>query len=121
MTGPQAPATPLEVSQHLGRSLDSLKNHVRLYAEAERKAVRARHIADLTEAKEFLSAEGAVEARKQTAFVAAEALLFDAEAAEAEVRIAKAKIRAIEAEIDIGRTHGATVRAEFKTMGYGAE
>lgn len=116
----EAPSTPLQVSQALSRALERLQDNVRFYAQAELDMVQKRHAADMVEAKAFLSAAGSVERRRMEARVEAERVELEALVAESVVRTCKAKIRAIEAEIDIARTYGATVRAEFQVMGYGA-
>lgn len=116
----EAPSTPLQVSQALSRALERLQDHVRFYAAAELDMVQKRHTADMVEAKAFLAATGSMEARRMAARVEAERAEFEALVAESVVRTQKVKIRAIEAEIDCARTFGATVRAEYQTMGYGA-
>ncbi len=113
----------------LGQELDQL---VSALGEQEIVAIHARSQAQHTEAvaylnaegpveerkrEAFLYAEGPVEERKREAFLYAEEQLKEAEVAEAVVRHLKAKIKATEARIDIGRTLGATVRAELSTLG----
>lgn len=98
----------------LGQELDQL---VSALGEQEIVAIHARSQAQHTEAVAYLNAEGPVEERKREAFLYAEEQLKEAEVAEAVVRHLKAKIKATEARIDIGRTLGATVRAELSTLG----
>ncbi len=98
----------------LGQELDQL---VSALGEQEIVAIHARSQAQHTEAVAYLNAEGPVEERKREAFLYAEEQLKEAEVAEAVVRHLKAKIKATEARIDIGRTIGATVRAELSTLG----
>lgn len=98
----------------LGQELDQL---VAALGDQEIVAIKARSLAQHTEARAYLGAEGPVEERKREAYLYAEEALQEADIAEAVVRHLKAKIRATEARIDIGRTLGATVRAELATLG----
>ena len=117
---PAGVGTPLEAAQALSVALGRLQDQVRYYADAEKDAVVKRHVADVAEAKAFLSAQGSVDQRKMIAKVETEQLEFDAVVAEAVVRATKAKIRACEAERDVRRTETATIRSELSVMGYGA-
>jgi len=121
MTGQAAPATPVAVVQHLSTLTAELRTLTGQYAAAERDAAEKRHAADMVESRAFLRAEGAMEFRKHTARVAADDAEGAALVAEALVRVLKARIRACETSIDVGRTYGATVRAEFKTLGMNGE
>lgn len=118
MPGQAAPTTPVEVVRALSALTERLYEHVRVYSDAEKQAAVLRHNADMVEAKAFLRAEGSMELRKMTARVAAETAEEQALVAEAVVRTYKAKIKAIEVDIDVHRTYSATVRAELNTMGY---
>lgn len=118
MTAP--PATAGDVVRSLAHLTERLYQHVRSYADAEREAVALRHAADVVESRAYLRAEGSVEFRKHTARVESDDAEEKALVAEAVVRTLKAKIRAIETDIDVHRTYGATVRAELKTVGYEA-
>ena len=100
----------------LGRDLDAA---VRMLKDAEVEAVTKRHEADMTESRAFLSADGAMELRKHQARVAADRFEGEALVAEAVVRHLRTHIRAIDTRIEIGRSYGATVRAELKTLSYG--
>jgi len=73
----------------------------------------------MVEAHAFLGATGSVDSRKRQAAIEAEEAETKALVAEAVVRTLKAKLRAIETDIDVHRTFGASIRAEFKTLGYG--
>jgi hypothetical protein len=113
------PTNPAEVVRGLSTLTERLYQHVRSYADAEKEAVQLRQAADIVEARAFLRAEGSVDAKKRQAALDAEDAEGKALVAEAVVRTLKAKIRAIETDIDVHRTFGATVRAELKTLGYG--
>jgi hypothetical protein len=112
-----APATANEVVRNLADLTRELRDKTSAYRSAEMAAAMKRHAADMVEARAFLAADGSVEFRKTTAKVAAERAEGDALVAEALVRILKAEIRSIETRIDVGRTFGATVRAELRTLG----
>lgn len=112
------PSTPVEVVQRLAQLVDELKGQVRELERFESIAVTSRHAAEIAEAKGFLRAEGAEQARRRQAILAAEAERLEADTAEAMLRLCKARIKAIETEIEVGRTYAATVRAELGTLGY---
>jgi hypothetical protein len=114
----EAPGTPVEVIRHLGgltRELDGLTKALR---SAEFDMVEKRHAADVAEAHAYLTNDGPVEERKRKAVLATQNAEHAAEVAEALVRVLKRDIRTLEVRIDVGRTFGATVRAEMKTLGY---
>lgn len=112
-----APANSQEVMAALGDRLSKLYEHVRAYSTAETEAASLRADADLAESTAFIAAEGAMELRKHEARVQAADSERAALGAEAKVRSLKAKIRALETDIDVHRTFGATVRAELRTLG----
>lgn len=112
------PATATDVVRQLSQLTERLYQHVRSYADAEREAVTLRAAADLAESRAYLTATGSVEARKHEARVAAAELEERALVAEAVVRTLKAKIRAIETDIDVHRSFGASIRAELRTLDY---
>jgi hypothetical protein len=114
-----APATANEVVRNLAELTRELRDKTSAYRTAETDAALKRHAADMVEVRAFLSAEGSVEFRKNKAKEASDRAEGDALVAEALVRILKAEIRSIETRIDVGRTFGATVRAELKTLAYG--
>lgn len=116
--GQAPPSTPVEVVQRLSQLVGELRGQVDELERLESMAVVARHAAEVGEAKAFLKAQGSVEVRRKLAIVAVEAERLEADTAEAMLRLCKARIRAIETEIEVGRTYGATVRAEMQTMAY---
>ena len=99
----------------LGRQLDAAVLTLR---ECELSAVRTRHAADLAESRAYLSAEGAVETRKHLARIATEHVEADALVAEATLRWLRARIRALDTRIEVGRSAGAALRAELKMLPY---
>ena len=100
----------------LGRELDAV---VRTLHDVEIDAVKKRHDADIAESRAFLEASGPVEQRKHEARLKADKFEEEALVAEALLRYLRAKVRAIDTRIEIGRSYGAAVRAELKTLGYG--
>jgi len=114
-----APATPVDVVRNLSALTDELRFRTAALRDAEHDAALKRHAADMAESRAFLAADGAMELRKHQARVAADDKEGDAKVAEALVRVLRQEIRAIETRIDVGRTYGATVRAELKTLSYG--
>lgn len=97
----------------LGRELDAA---VTMLKDAEVEAVQKRHHADMVESRAFLAAEGSMELRKHAARVEADKQEEEALVAEAVVRHMRTHIRAIDTRIEIGRSYGAAVRAELKTL-----
>jgi len=114
-----APASPIEVVRNLTALTDELRAQTAALRIAEQDAAVKRHIADISESRAFLAADGPMDVRKHTARVAADDKEGVAKVAEALVRVLRQEIRAIETRIDVGRTYGATVRAELKTLAYG--
>ncbi len=114
-----APATANDVVRNLVDPTRELRDKTSAYRTAEHDAALKRHAANMVEGRAFLAADGAMELRKQIARMAADHAEGQALVAEALVRILKAEIRSIETRIDVGRTYGATVRAELKTLEYG--
>jgi hypothetical protein len=112
------PATANEVIRNLADLTRELRDKTSAYRGAEHDAAVKRHAANMIEARAFLAAEGSVEFRKNTAKVAAGHAEGEALVAEALVRILRAEIRSIETRIEVGRSYGATVRAELKTLYY---
>lgn len=114
-----APSTANDVVRGLSALTEKLYQHVRSYSDAEKESAELRHAADVAEARAFLRAEGSVDARKHQAAIDCDDIEGKALVAEAVVRSLKAKIRAIESDIDVHRSFGAAIRAELKTLGYG--
>jgi hypothetical protein len=112
-----APATSLEVIQNLRELTLELSSTNTALRAAEYDAANKRHAADMAESRAFLSADGSMELRKHTARVTADRPEGEAKVAEALVRVLRSKLRELETRIDVGRTFGATVRAELKTLG----
>ena len=99
----------------LGRELDGL---VRAMKAAEFDAVTMRHEADMVESRAFVAAVGSVELRKHLARLASDGPEAKALVAESTCRWLKARIRSVEIRVEIGRSYGAAVRSELRTVGY---
>ncbi len=112
-----APHTPVDVVRHLGELTRELGDLTEALAISELDAARKRHAADLAESKAFLTAEGPMDVRRHTARVAAAAEEEAALVLEAVVRATRARIRAVQTRVDVGRSYGATMRAELQTLG----
>lgn len=112
-----APATSTDVVRNLSALTEELRRTVAAFRAAEKDAAEKRHVADMVESRAFLAADGAMDLRKHEARVAADTQEQDALVAEALVRVLRAEIRSIETRIEVGRTYGATVRAELRTLG----
>jgi hypothetical protein len=113
--------TPNEVVRQLSRLGAELDAAVVTLRTAETDAATKRHAADLAEAKAFVAAEGPVDLRKRLALLAVAQEEDEALVAEATLRWLRTRIRAIDTRIEIGRSYGAAVRAELKTLTYGEE
>jgi hypothetical protein len=112
-----APTSAAGVLSQLGELARQLSEVVTSYQVAENDAAKKRVAADLAESRAFLAADGTVDFRKHTARVASERQEFDAVVAEALVRSLRQRIKELEIRIDVGRTYGASLRAELKTLG----
>jgi hypothetical protein len=112
-----APSTPAEVIKGLRELTSELTATNAALKAAEYDGAQKRHAADMAESRAFLAADGSMELRKHTARVAADRPEGEAKVAEALVRVLRSRIREIETRIDVGRTYGATIRAEYKTLG----
>ena len=99
----------------LGRQLDTAVTTLR---EAEMAAVRTRHAADLAEAQAYMEVKGPVEERKRAALIASTEFEDEALVAEATLRWLRARIRALDTRIEVGRSMGTSLRAELKMLPY---
>ncbi|ASN72020.1 hypothetical protein 7S2_27 [uncultured Caudovirales phage] len=114
-----APQNANEVALNLAKLSRELEEVKEALNSADMEAVNLREDAKLAEAKAFLSAEGAMDFRKQTAIVKTHVERLAAEVAEAKVRGLTRSMRTLQSRIDVGRSIGAGVRAEASLAGYG--
>lgn len=94
----------------LSRMLDAATDEI---ARLDDAAVRAKGRYQVDFARTFLSSEGSVDARKQSAVLACKDAWLDAEIAEQQVRACRERIRTIRDQIDVGRSLNSAVRAEW--------
>lgn len=114
---PDGQMSASEVAQHLlALSRDLLRFTDELNAK-DLESVELAEDAKVAEAKAFIRAEGPVDLRKATAVVETHAERLAARLAESEVRALQRSVRTLERRIDVGRSHGATVRAEVAMSG----
>lgn len=113
-----APASAAEVVKNLAALTGELQARVAMLRTAERDAAEKRHAADMAESRAFVNSDGSMDMRKHRARLEADGAESAAKIAEALVRVLRAEIRALETRIDVGRSYGATVRAELSTLGY---
>jgi len=110
--------TAASVVSTLGTLTKELQDIVNQLKAADLDASKKRLAADIAESREFVKTEGPMDIRRHQAKIATEHLEDAALVAEALVRHLKLRVRELETRIDVGRTFGATVRAELKTIGY---
>lgn len=112
-------ASPINAAAlRLGQRLDDLHRIIiERLRDAETEATEKRITADVEESKEFLRAEGSVDARKHQARVACQRFEFDALTAEANVRHLSRLFKEAQMRVDAGRTYSADVRAELSVLG----
>ena len=108
---------PNAAALRLGQRLDELHQIIERLRDAEETAIKARLLADVEESKEYLKAEGSIEARKHLARVACERLEFQALTAEAQVRHLVRLMKEAQLRVDAGRTYSADLRAELAVLG----
>jgi hypothetical protein len=109
--------TPNQVAgqlAQLARDLDALVTSI---DEAEKHAVNAREDYTMAFAKAYLSSDGSIEARKHMSTVATHDKRIGAELAEQHVKALRRQIDSVRIRIDVGRSLGAALRAEFNTLG----
>lgn len=105
--------TPNSVVSGLMRLSQELADLAKDLDQLEIDAVNAREDLTLALAKEFLSAEGPVDYRKNVAIAETSALRLVAETAEALVRGRKRQLDTLRVRIDVGRSAAAALRAEM--------
>lgn len=100
----------------LSKMLDQATDEV---AKLDEEAVRAKSRHEVSFARAFLSADGSVDVRKQTAILEVEKAKLDAEIAEQKVRACRERIRTLRDQIDIGRSLNSAVKSEFAASAVG--
>lgn len=110
--------TPNEVVQNLVAISHELDKKTAEIAALDEAAVRAKAAYQVGYARAFLTAEGAVDVRKQTAVIKCEVLWLEMELAEQKLRAARESIRTLRDRLDVGRSIGTAARAEAAAAGY---
>jgi hypothetical protein len=101
----------------LSRSLDRALVDLR---DADMVARKAKQAADLGYSKAFLSAEGAVEVRKNVALIANGDLRMVAEAADVAFQHYRNHLSALRTKIEVGRTLVSYIKDDRKAAGWAA-
>ncbi|MFC9768917.1 hypothetical protein [Rhodococcus jostii] len=110
--------TATSVAQHLltlSRQLDEVTTALNA---KDLEATELAEEAKVAEAKAFVRAEGSVDLRKNLAIIDTHQVRLAAKVAEATVRGLIRTVRTLQSRIDVGRSHGATVRAETQLAGH---
>lgn len=109
--------SPNETVMALAQIARQLDGAVRELRELDESAVRAKSQYEVSFAHAFLSADGAMDSRRQTAVLAASDVKLEAELLESRVRAQRSLVRALETRIEVGRTLASTLRAEIGLAG----
>lgn len=112
-----APATANEVVQHLAALTRDLQRLTDEYSQAETELTDLRCDADELEAVAYMQAGGTIPEKERAALLVAKDAERKAAKVESHIRRLKRQMATVERRIDVGRTYGATVRAELKTLG----
>lgn len=116
-----APPSPNDIAKWLASLTRQLDAKVTEYANLSDEAAAARRDAEVAFARAFLTAEGAMDIRRQIAMERAADKRWAADVAERKVAACKEAIRALHLKIDVGRTASANVRAELTALGAGGQ
>lgn len=111
--------TAHDIAKRLAERSHELDDLVASLITAEREAINRREDHTLAYSKAFLRSDGAMDMRRHIATEQTHAERVAAELAEAEVRGIKRQIESVRTKIDVGRTLGATLRAEVSLGGAG--
>jgi hypothetical protein len=109
-------AVTLQLAQ-LSRDLDQLVDDI---DTAEVLAINVREDYTMAFAKAFLSTTGSVDVRKNLTLETTHEPRLAAELAEQHVKALRRQIDSVRIRIDVGRSLGAALRAEFNNLGGGA-
>lgn len=116
-----APTNAAEITRTLGQLSKDLWHCIESLEDADMDATEKKHKADLAYSKAFLNADGSVEVRKHTAFVATENQRFDAEVADALVRNLVRRMKGLERRVEVGRSTSSWHKAELSLVQGGVE
>ena len=113
------PLNAHEIAKQLAERSRELDEVVSQLDEAEREAINRREDHTQAYAKAFLAAQGAMDIRRHIATENTHESRLAAELAEQHVRALNRQVQSVRTRIDVGRTLGATVRAEVSLGGSG--
>jgi hypothetical protein len=119
VTAPGLP-TPTAVAlrlAELSRMLDTCQTDL---VRLDEDAVRCRARYEVAHAKAFLESTGTVDERKQLALLAVADERLAAELADQQVRGCRTRLAVLRDQVEVGRSLGASVRAEWAVTGGGA-
>ncbi|MDG3012174.1 hypothetical protein G4X40_18700 [Rhodococcus sp. D2-41] len=107
------------VARHLLALSRELEKVTQQLNEEDIRATELAEDAKLAEAKAFVRVSGSVDFRKSQAVIETHDIRLAARVSEATVRGLQRTVRTLQSRIDVGRSHGATVRAEVQLAGRG--
>lgn len=111
--------TPNGIAVQLGQLARDLDDVTKALNSADRESVARREDYTLAYARAFLTAEGAMEARKQIAIEQTTVERLAAETADQVVRGLRRQVDTLRIRIDVGRSVGTAMRAELTLNGAG--
>jgi hypothetical protein len=112
--------TPNQVAAQLAQLARDLDHLVTDIDAAEKVAINAREDYTMLYAQAYMSSEGSIEARKHISTIGTHEPRVAAELAEQHVKAIRRQIDSVRIRIDVGRSLGAALRAEFANLGGGA-
>ena len=112
--------TPSDIAKRLVGLSRHLRAAVKELRRLGQAAAVAKRDAEVAYARAFLEAEGPMDVRKQLALLAAADARLKVEIANSEVSAFKEVLKAIHADLDVGRSLSATTRDEMRLSGSGA-
>lgn len=115
MTTPTTHSVISRLSE-LSRLLDAATDEI---ARLDEEAVRAKAAYEVAYARAFLSAEGSIDVRKQTAVLEVRDVRLAKEIAEQQVRACQERIRTLRSQLEVGRSLNAAVRTEWTAAAVG--
>ena len=104
------PADIIKTLSTISREIDELTVEL---TRLDEEAVKARQAFKVAHAKAFLTAEGSMDIRKQTAELEVADLQLASELADQQHRAAVSQLRALRDRLEVGRSLGALVRLEW--------
>lgn len=107
------PQTATDVAAGLAAIARQLDQAVKDLRTLDEESARSRSRFEVSFARAFLSAEGPMDIKKQTAVLATADQKLDAEIADSRLRAQRSLIDALKVRIDVGRSMGTAIRSEI--------